>query len=68
MIKNKDRDSGVEKNSKEYVDLIDDMLLDDDYCFAEKTLIGIRDWAEQAGFCTEAQKKTILKIYESKEK
>ena len=62
---NKKTTSGVEPESQEYIDLIDDMLLDIDYAFAEPTLSSIREWAGKAGFLTDKQKKAICNIYDS---
>ena len=40
---------------QEYIDTVDEMLLDEKYEFATDTLLGIRDWAEENEFITDRQ-------------
>ena len=46
----------------EYIDTIDDMLLDEDYEFATDTLLGIREWIEENEFITEKQISAVENI------
>ena len=51
---------------QEYIDVIDEMLLDEDYEFATDTLSSIRDWIEDAEFITERQITAIENIKNSR--
>ena len=48
-----------------YIDIIDDMLFDSDYEFADDTLTGIRNWIEEHEHITEGQIEAIENIRES---
>jgi hypothetical protein len=56
---------GTNKEWIEWLDLCDEMLLDEDYVFAEDTLQGIRDWIEKNEFITDGQKDAITNIRQS---
>lgn len=50
---------------QEFIDLIDDMLLDERYNFAEDTLSSIRDWVSDNEFITDNQITAIKNIENS---
>lgn len=45
-----------------YIDLLDEMLLNEDYDFATDTLVGIRDWVSDNNHITEKQIVAIQNI------
>jgi len=53
---------------QECLNQIHDMLLDDDYCFAEDTLIGIKKWILEKEHVTERQKESVNNIFNSMRK
>jgi len=50
----------------DYLNMCDNMLLDEDYEFASDTIQGIRDWIDVNEFVTEKQKEAIENIASSK--
>lgn len=60
---NRDED---DPDLKEYIDRMDDMLMDSDYDFASDTIQSIKDWAEEHNKITDAQKGAIDNIHNSK--
>ena len=50
---------------QEYIDTVDEMLLDEKYEFATDTLLGIRNWAEENEFITDRQIDGIENIKKS---
>lgn len=49
-------------NHQEWLNDIDDMLLDEDYSFAENTLSGIKDWVESNDHITPRQCESVENI------
>ena len=50
-----------------YIDLSEEMLLDEKYEFAEKTVSGIKKWVDKANHITDKQKEALDNIYNSVE-
>jgi hypothetical protein len=50
-----------------YLDMADEMLLDEDYEFASDTIQGIRDWIADNEYVTDAQKEALNSIFRSVE-
>jgi len=48
-----------------YVDLIDEIQLDERYEFAENTLTGILSWVRENEHISDGQKKAVDNIYNS---
>jgi len=51
----------------DYIDLADDMLLDEEYDFASDTIEGIKDWIKENEHVTDNQKNALQNIYKSAE-
>lgn len=51
----------------DWLERIDDLLEDDDYGFAEDTLLGIQEWVTDNKHITEAQQIAIENIESSKQ-
>ncbi len=52
---------------EDYIETMDEMLLDEKYEFAADTIDGIQHWVSQNEHITENQKNAINNIYYSKE-
>lgn len=50
---------------EEALDKLDDMLLDEDYSFADSTLSGIKEWVQEHEHVTEKQWEAITNIEEA---
>ena len=50
---------------EEYRDILDEMLLDPNFEYADETLTGIRDWIVDNEHITEGQKSAVLNIQEA---